>query len=79
MFSTLRATSRVYAPGVPLQRWEMAVWMVRILDRKSPAHRPATTFEDVTDDEWWAVYTYRLAKLGVTQGCATQPDTSSAI
>ena len=60
-------------PDEPLQRWEMAVWMVRILDRQSPTDRPAQRFDDVPDDKWWASHADRLAELKVTIGCSTQP------
>ena len=60
-------------PDEPLRRWEMAVWLVRVLDQQDPADRPAQRFEDVPADQWWAPYTDRLAELEVTIGCATQP------
>ncbi len=60
-------------PGEPLQRWEMAVWLVRVLDRANPAARSSTRFADVDAGMWWASYTDRLAELEVTDGCATGP------
>lgn len=58
-------------PREPLQRWEMAVWMVRVVDQATP--QTAEQFDDVDDDAWWAPYTGRLAELGITTGCATEP------
>ena len=60
-------------PGEALQRWEMAVWLVRVLDRANPPQQASTRFDDVEDGVWWAAYTDRLADLGVTAGCATGP------
>ena len=59
-------------PGEPLTRWEMAVWLVRILDRQEPAPPQTPTFDDVADGVWWAAHTQRLAELGITRGCSTQ-------
>ncbi len=60
-------------PGGQLRRWEMAVWLVRVLDGTNPARQAATRFDDVDAGVWWAPYTDRLAELGVTNGCATGP------
>ena len=57
----------------PLRRWEMAVWLVRVLDREDPPAQMATRFVDVDNGSWWAPYTDRLASLGVTVGCARAP------
>ena len=63
-------TDRI-CPGEPIRRWVMAVWLVRALD-ESPSEAPSR-FADVDPDAWWAPYVERLAKLRVTQGCATGP------
>ena len=60
-------------PGEPLRRWEMAVWLVRVLDQANPDPQADTRFDDVDNSQWWAPYTNRLADLGVTTGCATDP------
>ena len=61
-----------FCPADALQRWVMAVWLVRVLDSADP-DPSSTRFADVDPDEWWAPYVERLAVLGVTQGCATEP------
>ncbi len=61
-----------FCPGDALQRWVMAVWLVRVLDGADPGSS-GTRFADVDSDEWWAPYVERLAVLGVTGGCATGP------
>ena len=60
-----------FCPTDALQRWVMAVWLVRVLDGVDPVGS-ATRFADVAD-EWWAPFVERLAVLGVTAGCATSP------
>ncbi len=49
----------------------MAVWIVRSLGEQ-PSQTP-NEFSDVNSNVWWAPYVQRLAELGVTQGCATNP------
>ena len=51
----------------------MAVWLVRILDGADPPPVGVSRFVDVDSSEWWAPYVERLADLGVTGGCATEP------
>ena len=61
-------------PNEPLLRWEMAVWLVRILDDGvEPPAVSQSRFTDVDADQWWAAHADRLAELGVTRGCATGP------
>lgn len=60
-------------PGKPLKRWEMAVWLVRVLDGAGPARVDASRFTDVDADQWWAPFVERLYELRVTAGCATEP------
>ena len=61
-----------FCPGDALERWVMAVWLVRVLDGGNP-DPSAGRFTDVDGDEWWAPYVERLAVLGVTVGCDTSP------
>ena len=61
-----------FCPTAALQRWVMAVWLVRVLDGVDPV-LAATRFADVDPDQWWAPHVERLAVLGVTAGCATGP------
>ena len=59
-------------PSEPLRRWEMAVWLVRVLDDDEP-QRHVSRFDDVDAANWWTPYTERLAALSVTKGCKTKP------
>ena len=60
-------------PGRVLKRWEMAVWLGRILSDGEPDAVAASRFADVDAVEWWAPHVERLADLGVTAGCGTDP------
>ena len=62
-----------FCPGDPVQRWVMAVWLVRVIDGGDPEGLEVSRFTDVDDGEWWASHVDRLAELGVTAGCATSP------
>ncbi len=67
----------LFCPGEPVLRWEMAVWLARILVQLEAAEEPPEPseprFEDVGVDEWWAPHVELLAGLEVTIGCATEP------
>ena len=63
----------LFCPGEPIPRWLMAVWLVRVLDGQDPEPIGASRFADVDAGQWWAAHADRLADLGVTRGCATEP------
>ena len=64
----------LFCPGEPILRWEMAVWLVRVLDDGAePEEVGSSRFSDVDAGVWWAPYVERFAELGVTRGCATGP------
>ena len=60
-------------PREPVLRWEMAVWLVRVLDRADPPSISSSRFADVDASAWWAPHAERLAELGIAMGCETQP------
>ena len=60
-------------PDEPLKRWEMAVWLVRLLDGADPGSSEEPTFADVDYHAWWAPFVERLLEMGVTVGCGTEP------
>ena len=60
-------------PHEPLKRWEMAVWLVRVLEGADPHPVDASRFVDVDAELWWAPFVDRLFDLRVTVGCATEP------
>jgi len=64
-----------FCPGDPVKRWEMAVWLVRILDGADPdpLYYVVSRFADIDIVDWWAPHVERLAELGVTTGCSKEP------
>ena len=72
IYPRTQCAPRQFCPRSPIQRWVMAVWLVRALDDGEP---PAVRshFEDVDSSEWWAPHVMRLSTLGITQGCASTP------
>lgn len=62
-----------FCPNEPIQRWVMAVWLVRAVDEADPSGRETTRFVDVDAGEWWMPFVERLADLGITKGCALEP------
>ena len=62
-----------FCPDEPVDRWVMAVWLVRAVDGKEPPAVSVSRFADVEAGHWWAPYVERLAELGITVGCETRP------
>ena len=57
-----------FCPWDAVERWVMAVWLVRILDGADPPAVGASRFVDVDASQWWAPYVERLAVLGCDRG-----------
>ena len=72
MFEGTACGEGLFCPGEPVRRWMMAVWLVRVLEESEP-QAGSSRFVDVVDSEWWMPYVERLADLGITHGCATEP------
>ena len=62
-----------FCPSESLQRWVMAVWLIRSIDNSEPASISVSRFADVDPAEWWAPYVERLAEWGITMGCSVDP------
>ena len=63
-----------FCPGRPLKRWQMAVWMIRVLEEDQDLLDTQTSrFADVEDNSWWIKYVEKLADLEITVGCKSEP------
>ena len=62
-----------FCPKDPIERWVMAVWLVRAVDESEPAAVVSSRFADVDIGVWWLPYVERLADLGITRGCSVEP------
>ena len=60
-------------PHEPLLRWEMAVWLVRVLDGVDPPAIDSSRFADVDAGASWARHAERLVYLGIYAACETNP------
>ena len=63
----------LFCPSDPIPRWLMAAWLVRIVDGQDPEPISTSRFADVDAGQWWAAHAERLAELGITRGCGTEP------
>lgn len=73
VFDGTECGARRFCPDEPAKRWTVAVWIVRVIDGTDPVLVEESRFADVDDNEWWMPYVERLADLGVTAGCSTDP------
>lgn len=70
--------ARTLCPTGSIRRWEVAVWLVRVIDgaTNTPANT-TETFADIDyqgdDADWWAPYVERIAQLRITYGCLADP------
>ena len=60
-------------PGLELERWVAAIWLVRVLDGDDPEPLGYNRFEDVHPGLQWAAHVERLAELGIVSGCSRSP------
>ena len=73
LFEGTECGEQQFCPDEPANRWTVAVWIVRALHGGNPPEVAESRFADVDDDEWWVPYVERLADLGITVGCKTEP------
>ncbi len=74
VFEDTECEPGLLCPGRPLQRWEAAVWLVRLLDGdEAPGAGPGGPGDG--DGVWWLPYVERLAELGVVM-CSEGTDAS---
>ena len=72
IFADTECGEGLYCPNEPIQRWVMAVWLIRALDG-DPTPAGLSRFDDIAQGQWWIRYTEQLADLEITAGCATNP------
>ena len=62
-----------FCPDAHVQRWQVAVWLMRSLGETDLDRIDGSRFADVDADEWWAPYVERMAELGIDSGCSHSP------
>ncbi|MDE0709715.1 MAG: S-layer homology domain-containing protein [bacterium] len=73
IFEGTGCAAGLFCPGLPIEGWAVAVWLVRALEGTDPAPMDRSRFADVDEGAWWAVHVERLADLEVTKGCDVEP------
>ena len=72
VFADTECAERLFCPREPMQRWVMAVWMIRLLGGEPPTSG-VSRFDDVADGQWWIRYAEQLADREITIGCVADP------
>ena len=62
----------MFCPNHPIERWVMAVWLVRALGGDMSPDG-TSRFADVDASEWWSPFAEQMAIRGITAGCETGP------
>ena len=58
----------LFCPGDPIERWVIAVWLIRVLGGEvTPTG--TSRFADVDASEWWSPHAEELASREITTGC----------
>ena len=60
-------------PNLAIERWVVAIWVVRVADGGDPEPLGFNRFTDVHPGLQWAAHAERIAELGVTAGCSAEP------
>ncbi len=66
------ADSDELCPEEPVLRWEIAVWLVRIIDGANPPATRSSRYDDVDARAWWSPHAERLAELGIDLSCGPE-------
>ena len=69
VFAGTECGDGLFCPDMPVTRWQMAVWTVRVLDGQEPPAIDEYRFIDVDRRHWYAAHVDRMYQLGVTAGC----------
>ena len=72
VFADTECGPDVFCPDEPIQRWVIAVWLIRALGQ-DPATVGESRFDDITRGQWWIRYAEQLADRQITLGCDTNP------
>ena len=62
-----------YCPSEAIDRAEMGVFLVRLIEDDNALGSFQGTFGDVSADDWFALHIERLYELGITAGCTVEP------
>ena len=72
VFADTECGDGLFCPGDPIDRWVMAVWLIRVLGGEV-TDTATSRFDDVDASDWWSTYAEELADRDITAGCNTDP------
>ena len=72
VFDDTECEDGLFCPGDPIDRWVMAVWLIRVLGGEVTTST-TSRFADVDASDWWSPYAEELADRDITAGCKTGP------
>ena len=72
VFEGTKCGDGLFCPRDPVERWVMAVWLIRALGGEVTT-TGTSRFADVDAARWWSPHAEELADREITKGCATGP------
>ena len=63
----------LFCAELPLKRWAMSVWLLRVLADEPSKIVGTSRFDDVADGQWWIRHLERFADRKITVGCKLDP------
>ena len=73
VFVDTECGDELFCPDLPMTRWAMAVWILRILADEPDTVVGVSRFADIAAGHWWIRYVERLADRKITIGCKLEP------
>ena len=73
VFVDTECGDELFCPDLPMTRWAMAVWILRILADEPGTVVGVSRFADIDPGHWWIRYVERLADRKITIGCKLEP------
>ena len=73
VFVDTECGDELFCPDLPMTRWAMAVWILRILADEPDTVIGVSRFADIAPGHWWIRYVERLADRKITIGCKLEP------
>jgi len=72
LFERTGCEDGLFCPRDPIERWVVAVWLVRALGGEGTT-TGTSRFADVDANMWWSRYAEELADRAITIGCEKEP------
>ncbi len=73
VFVDTECGDELFCPDLPMTRWAMAVWILRILADEPDTVLGVSRFADIAPGHWWIRYVERLFDRKITIGCKLEP------